>query len=197
MSELRFSTVVHRGALRIAGDDRVAFLQGLISNDVTRVSPAQAIHAALLSPQGRFLWDMFVVESGDTLLLEVERDRAVDLMKKLSLYKLRSKVTLQNPDEDIEIAVAYGPGAAAALCLPATPGAAKAIDDVIAYVDPRLPALGVRIVAPDGHVATLLPARGFTPAPPGSCTECVASKITGQPVRFMIGIERMSATRLL
>ena len=164
MSELRFSTVVHRGTLRVAGDDRVAFLQGLISNDVTRVSPVQAIHAALLTPQGRFLWDMFVVESGDALLLEVERDRAADLMKKLGLYKLRSKVTLQNPGEEIEIAVAYGPGAAQALCLPQTAGAAKAIDDVIAYVDPRLPALGVRIVAPDGHAATLLAARGFAPA---------------------------------
>ena len=165
MSELRFSTVVHRGALRVSGDDRVAFLQGLISNDVTRVSPAQAIHAALLTPQGRFLWDMFVVENGDALVLDVERDRAADLMKKLGLYKLRSKVTLQNPGDDVEIAVAYGPGAAKALCLPETAGAARAIDDVIAYVDPRLPALGVRILAPDGHVATLLPARGFAPAP--------------------------------
>ena len=61
MSALRFSTAVHRGAVRVEGEDRVAFLQGLISNDVTRVSPGQAIHAALLTPQGRFLWDMFVV----------------------------------------------------------------------------------------------------------------------------------------
>jgi len=165
MSELRFSTVFHRGALRVSGDDRIAFLQGLISNDVTRVSPTQAIHAALLTPQGRFQWDMFVLDTGDGLLLDVERDRAADLMKKLGIYKLRSKVALQNPGDDIEIAVAYGPGTAAALCLPETPGAARAIDDIIAYVDPRLPALGVRIVAPDGHAAALLAARGFATAP--------------------------------
>jgi len=165
MSELRFSTVFHRGTLRVSGDDRVAFLQGLISNDVTRVSPTQAIHAALLTPQGRFQWDMFVVDTGDGLLLDVERDRAADLMKKLGIYRLRSKVALQNPGDDIEIAVAYGPGTATALCLPETAGAARAIDDVIAYVDPRLPALGVRIVAPDGHAAALLAARGFATAP--------------------------------
>jgi folate-binding protein YgfZ len=161
MDELRFSTVVHRGALRIAGDDRIAFLQGLISNDVARVSPDRAIHAALLTPQGRFLWDMFVVGSGDALLLDVERDRAAALMKKLAVYKLRAKVILENPGDGLEIVVAYGPGAAAALGLPETAGAARAIEDAIAYVDPRLPALGVRILAPDGHAAPLLAARGF------------------------------------
>ncbi|TXL71993.1 folate-binding protein YgfZ [Vineibacter terrae] len=165
MSALRFSTVVHRGALRIEGQDRVPFLQGLISNDVTRVSPTQAIYAALLTPQGRFLWDMFVTATGDALLLDVERDRAAELMKKLALYKLRAKVVLQNPGEGIEIVVAYGEGAAAALGLPATSGAARAIDDAIAYVDPRLPALGVRLIAPDGHAAALLAAEGFAAAP--------------------------------
>jgi len=165
MSELRFSTVVHRGALRVAGEDRISFLQGLISNDVTRVSPTQAIYAALLTPQGRFQWDMFVAGADDTLVLDVERDRAADLVKKLSIYRLRSKVVLQNPGDGVEIVVAYGPGAAAALGLPATAGAAKAIDDAIAYVDPRLPDLGVRVMAPDGHAAALLAAQGFTPAP--------------------------------
>ncbi|TWT04052.1 folate-binding protein YgfZ [Reyranella sp. CPCC 100927] len=165
MSALRFSTVVHRGALRVAGEDRVGFLQGLISNDVTRVSPTQAIYAALLTPQGRFQWDMFIVGTGDVLLLDVERDRAADLAKKLGIYKLRSKVVLENPGDSVEIVVAYGPDAAAALGLPPTAGAAKAIDDAIVYVDPRLPALGVRVVAPDGHAAALLAAQGFTPAP--------------------------------
>jgi hypothetical protein len=165
MTALRFSTVGHRGAVRIAGEDRVAFLQGLVSNDVTQASPARAIHAALLSPQGRFLWDMFVVGTVDALLLEVERDRAAELLKKLGLYKLRSKVTLQSLGDAMEVAVAYGDGAAAALGLPDTEGAARVIDDTIAYLDPRLPALGVRLIAPDGHAAALLAARGFAPAP--------------------------------
>ncbi len=165
MSALRFSTAVHRGALRVEGQDRVPFLQGLISNDVTRVSPEQAVHAALLSPQGRFLWDMFVVGTADALLLDVERDRAADLMKKLGVYKLRSKVTLRNPGEAMEVVVAWGEGAAAALGLAPKPGAARHLDDAIAYVDPRLPALGVRLLAPDGHVAAMLATQGFATAP--------------------------------
>jgi hypothetical protein len=151
--------------VRITGDDRVGFLQGLVSNDVTKASPSQAIHAALLTPQGRFLWDMFVIGTPDALLLDVERDRTAELIKKLSLYKLRSKVTLHSLGDAREIAVAYGPGAAAALGLPETAGAARAIDDAIAYVDPRLLALGVRLIAPDGHAAATLAARGFAPAP--------------------------------
>jgi folate-binding protein YgfZ len=165
MSALRFSTAVHRGALRVDGEDRVSFLQGLISNDVTRVSSEQAIHAALLSPQGRFLWDMFVVGTAEALLLDVERDRAAGLMKKLGIYKLRSKVILSNPGDAMEVVVAWGDGAAAALGLAPAAGAARRIDDAIAYVDPRLPALGVRLLAPDGHAAALLATHGFATAP--------------------------------
>lgn len=164
MTALRFSTVGHRGVVRVEGDDRVAFLQGLISNDVTKVSPTQAIHAALLTAQGRFLWDMFVLGTPDVLLLDVERDRAADLVKKLTVYKLRSKVTLREAGDALEIVVAYGPGAARALGLPETEGAARVLDDAIAYVDPRLAALGVRLIAPEGHAASVLAAKGFAAA---------------------------------
>lgn len=165
MTALSFSSLGHRGVIAVSGDDRRDFLQGLVSNDVGRVAPDRAIHAALLTPQGRFLFDMFIVEHNNTLLLEVERDRAADLAKKLTMYKLRSKVTIENRGTGWEVVAAHGEGAAAALGLPDEPGAAIAIDDAVAYVDPRLPGLGVRVIAPDGHIATMLPTRGFASAP--------------------------------
>ena len=165
MTALSFSSLGHRGVVAVSGDDRRDFLQGLVSNDVGRVAPDRAIYAALLTPQGRFLFDMFIVEAGNTLLLEVERDRAADLAKKLTMYKLRSKVTVENRGTGWEVAAAHGVGAAAALGLRDEPGAAIAIDDAVAYVDPRLSGLGVRVIAPDGHIATMLPTRGFAPAP--------------------------------
>ena len=165
MTALVFSSLGHRGVIAVSGEDRRDFLQGLVSNDVSRVAPDRAIHAALLTPQGRFLFDMFIVEHGDTLLLEVERDRAADLTKKLSMYKLRSKVTIENRGTGWGVVAAHGEGAAAALGLPDEPGAAAAIDEAVAYVDPRLPGLGVRLIAPEGHVAAVLPPRGFAPAP--------------------------------
>ena len=77
MSAPSFSLVSHRSVIAVGGPDRVDFLQGLISNDTTKVAPGRAIWAALLTPQGRFLNDMFVADGGnDTLLLETERERA-------------------------------------------------------------------------------------------------------------------------
>jgi folate-binding protein YgfZ len=156
MSAPSFSLLPHRSVIAAGGPDRVDFLQGLISNDTTKVAPGQAIWAALLTPQGRFLNDMFVADGGaDTLLLETERERAPALAKKLSLYKLRSKVAVEDRSAAMEVAVVFGPGAEK---LPPIAGAT-------AFVDPRLPGLGVRVLAPAGRAATLLAARGCTEAP--------------------------------
>jgi folate-binding protein YgfZ len=155
MSALRFCHLSHRSVIAVGGDDRVDFLQGLISNDTTRVAPGHAIWAALLTPQGRFLNDMFVVDGGAaTLLLETERERAAALARKLALYKLRSKVTVEDRSAALEVAVVFG-GAAADV---------PPIDGTISFVDPRLPDLGVRVLAPTGQVAALLAARGFAQA---------------------------------
>jgi folate-binding protein YgfZ len=156
MSAASFSLLPHRGVLAVSGPDRVDFLQGLISNDSAKVAPGRAIWAALLTPQGRFLNDMFVADGGnDTLLLETERERAPALARKLSLYKLRSKVSVEDRSAALEVAAVFGPGAEAATSL----------SDAVAFPDPRLAALGVRVIAPAGAVAGLLTARGFSPAP--------------------------------
>lgn len=153
-----FSLLPHRSVIAVSGPDRVEFLQGLISNDTTRVSSQHAVWAALLTPQGRFLNDMFVADGGnDTLLLETERDRAAALAKKLSLYKLRSKVTVEDRGAALEVAVAFGEGAATALELAGA----------ISFVDPRLDVMGVRVIAATGQARELLAARGFTEAPFG------------------------------
>src|SRR5476649_922499 len=110
MSE-SFCLLPHRSVIAVSGADRVEFLQGLISNDTTKVAPGQAIWAALLTPQGRFLNDMFVADAGgETLLLETERERAAALSKKLKMYTLRSKVTVEDRSESMEVAVVFGAG---------------------------------------------------------------------------------------
>ena len=71
MTALVFSSLGHRGVIAVSGDDRRDFLQGLVSNDVSQVSPDRAVHAALLTPQGRFLFDMaYVFEYGRYLDLQ-------------------------------------------------------------------------------------------------------------------------------
>lgn len=156
MSALQFTLLPYRSVIAVGGDDRVEFLQGLISNDTTKAAPGRAVWAALLTPQGRFLNDMFVVDGGDgTLLLETERERAAALSRKLNLYKLRSKVTVEDRSAAMDVAVVFGTDAEKAL----------PIDGTIAFVDPRLADLGVRVLAPTGQVAALLQARGVAEAP--------------------------------
>ena len=120
------------------------------------MAPGCAIWAALLTPQGRFLNDMFVADGGnDVLLLETERERTPALAKKLGLYKLRSKVTVEDRSAAMEVAVVFGPDAEKVL----------PIEGATAFVDPRLAELGVRVLAPAGQAAALLAARGCTEAP--------------------------------
>ncbi|HEY0523726.1 MAG TPA: folate-binding protein [Stellaceae bacterium] len=144
-----FSLLDTRGVLTVAGEDRRTYLQGLVSNDMNKVSAARAVHAALLTAQGKYLHDFFVVEIGEVLHLDGERERLADLKRRLSLYKLRSKVTIAEASA-LAVAVAWGVGAPKLFGLPDEAGAATPFADSAsaAFVDPRLPALGVRIVLP-------------------------------------------------
>jgi tRNA-modifying protein YgfZ len=121
-----------RAVLEIAGEDRVAFLQGLVSNDVAEAQPGHAVWAALLTPQGKWLADFFVFTDGDRLLLDCERGQAPATVQRLSRYRLRSKVALRAADE-LSVYVAWG-------------GAPSV--QAITAPDPRLPEAGWRLLSP-------------------------------------------------
>jgi len=96
-----------RSVLRITGDDRVAFLQGLVSNDVEAAAPGHAVWTALLTPQGKWLADFFVFADDDALLLDCERAQVQMLLQRLSRYRLRMKVTLAAEDT-LRVYVGWG-----------------------------------------------------------------------------------------
>lgn len=121
----------NRSIISLKGEDTIDFLQGLISNDARKLSKNEAIYAAMLSPQGRFLHDFFLVPCGEKIFIDVAANRANDLLSRLKMYRLRSKVEIEVEDE-LSVAVcdhAEGVG-----------------DNVFIYPDPRLPALGFRII---------------------------------------------------
>jgi folate-binding protein YgfZ len=155
-----------RGVVAVAGADRRAFLQGLVSNDVTKVTVDRAIHAALLTAQGRYLHDFFIAEIGDRLLLDAEAERREDLRRRLSIYKLRSKVVLADATGELAVALLFGKDAAAGFELADEPGRATPWQGGVVYVDPRLAALGLRALLPRNEAAARLAAAGFTPAKP-------------------------------
>jgi folate-binding protein YgfZ len=164
MAEKSFVALGERGLLVVAGEDRRAFLQGLISNDVEKVDASRSIHAALLTAQGKYLHDFFVVALGETLMLDGEAARLGDLQRRLGLYRLRAKVTLAPAGGDLAVYAAFGADALAALGLPAEPGAAAPFAGGVAFVDPRLAALGARLVVPKEAGAAALRALGFADA---------------------------------
>ncbi len=90
----RLALLPARSVIEIAGADRVAFLQGLVSNDVAAAAPGRAIWAALLTPQGKWLADFFILSDGRRLLLDVEDGQAAMIAQRLSRYRLRSAVTI-------------------------------------------------------------------------------------------------------
>ncbi|MDD2875906.1 MAG: folate-binding protein [Acidiphilium sp.] len=123
-----------RGVIDISGLDRVGFLQGLVSNDVTKTRPGACIWAALLTPQGRYRAEMFIFATDSSLLLDAPREAIADIIARLSRFKLRSKVTLTDRSPDFAVHAAWDGDVDS--------------ESAIAAPDPRLPTAGTRIIAP-------------------------------------------------
>ena len=161
MDKARYAILEARGALEIKGPDVCAFLQGLISNDVNKVSETRAIYATFLTPQGRFLHDFFIVQIADALFLACEAPRLDDLKRRLTMFKLRSKVEIADASGRFAVAAVIGAEAASGLGLPAEAGRAKPWEGGAAFVDPRLAAAGVRALLPRDRAVQALEKAGF------------------------------------
>ena len=118
-----------RQVLRIGGDDRRKFLQDLVTNNLDRIGEG-AVYAALLTPQGKYLADFFLLGDGESILLDADAGQVDDLVRRLTMYKLRADVEISPTD----IKVRRGTG-------PAPDGALP---------DPRHDALGWRLYGDEG-----------------------------------------------
>src|SRR3954471_7253983 len=147
MRTASFALLPERGILAVSGPDRRSFLQGLVSNDVEKLASGRAVYAALLTAQGKYLHDFIMVERNEAIWLDAEAARLADLKRRLSMYRLRAKVAI---DERPELAAAavFGDGALDALGLPREPGTARTEVDGPIMVDPRLVELGARAIRP-------------------------------------------------
>jgi folate-binding protein YgfZ len=130
------SLLEDRAVLALGGAEAGDFLQGLITNDMALCVGGQAIYATLLTPQGKILFDFFVVpQAKDELLIDCAGARAGDLMKRLTLYRLRAKVEIASRPE-LAVAAFWSDG-----------GPSEIPHGVIGFADPRHPALGQRMIA--------------------------------------------------
>ena len=93
-----------RGLLYINGDDAKEFLQNIITNNIENVSDDRSCFSALLTPQGKYLYDFIIIKHKSGFLLDCEKEIIDDLYKKLNLYKLRSKVEILNLSNEFVVA---------------------------------------------------------------------------------------------
>jgi folate-binding protein YgfZ len=138
----RLAALLERSVIEVGGEDRTNFLQGLLSNDVTHAIPGHSVWAALLTPQGKWLADFFILADGDRLLLDCERAQVPSLVQRLSRFRLRSRVTLRAAEE-LSVYAAWD----------GIPTAGPTAGPAIVATDPRVPEAGWRLLA-----ATPLPA---------------------------------------
>ncbi|WP_207457931.1 folate-binding protein YgfZ [Azospirillum sp. SYSU D00513] len=150
-----------RGVLAVSGEDRATFLQGLVSNDMRRASGERALYSLFLTPQGKYMHDFLLAEHEGAILLDVEAARREDLLRRLRMYKLRSKVALEDRAGTFAVAAVFGQGALDRLGLPAEAGAARPFGGGIVFTDPRLPALGARAILPAEGAAAALEGAGL------------------------------------
>jgi folate-binding protein YgfZ len=121
-----------RGVIGVTGVDRVTFLNGLVSNEVGKAAPGEAVWAALLSPQGKYLADFFIFAAGAALLLDVLAAEIPVLLPKLRRFKLRSAVELVDMSADFAVYAAWD----------GVPPEAT-----VTAADPRLPTAGYRLLS--------------------------------------------------
>jgi folate-binding protein YgfZ len=117
-----------RTVLRVSGPDARDFLQGLVTNDVRRLNEGP-VYAALLSPQGKYLFDFFLLPDGTDVLLDVKAGCAAALAQRLAMYKLRAKIVIEPTDTAVIVGTGEAPDGA--------------------FPDPRHPELGWRTYAAD------------------------------------------------
>jgi folate-binding protein YgfZ len=97
-TDLPGTMLADRSVIRVAGEDVRGFLQGLVTADTALLTPDAPAWAALLSPQGKVLFDFILWADGTDVLIDVEAAQAEALTKRLSLYRLRRAITLV-PDD--------------------------------------------------------------------------------------------------
>ena len=136
-----------RGVILVSGEDAKDFLQNIITNDINKVSYKNSIFAALLTPQGKYLNEFFIIHSNKGYLLDCSENSTGELIKDLSKYKLRSKVQIEDLSSEFVIGIIKN------LRFQELQKELKSNENTITYrdtpifLDPRNKELGARIIS--------------------------------------------------
>ena len=144
---LKIIKLKNRTLLELEGDDSREFLQSLVTNDINLISKEKSIYSALLSPQGKYLYDFFIFQNtNNNIMIDCEKNDQEELIQKLNIYKLRSKIEIRVNDK-IDIYSIYGRDLdtlISNLKIKYKEGFTKEVSNNLFFIDPRNKNLGLR-----------------------------------------------------
>ena len=141
----KFAILDDRAVVAISGQDAHGFLQGMVTANMERVAETGCGFGALLTPQGKILFDFLIVYDGERFLFDLPAASSAEFVQRLTFYKLRAKVEIADLSQDLKVSAIWETG--------------EMPDGIIVFADPRLPALGFRAYGAD---TAALKEAGFT-----------------------------------
>jgi len=140
-------TLEDRGFIQVAGLEAKDFLQNIVTNDIEKVTNSSTVFSSILTPQGKYLFEFFVLKLKDSYLLECEKKSTVEIIKLLNFYKLRSKVDFIDLTEKYVAAVISLEKFKEINSSDLSRGSTASYQDDPVYIDPRNDKLGAKIIA--------------------------------------------------
>lgn len=131
----RIAALRERGVVAVTGPEAADFLHGVVTATIKTIRPGEGRFGALLTPQGKVLFDFFVTRIDDGFLIDVARAQVADFVRRLGFYRLRAAVKIADRSADFEVHVGFG-------------GPIAVPEGAIAFADPRHAGLGSRLLVP-------------------------------------------------
>ena len=135
-----------RGVVFINGEDAKDFLQNIVTNDLNKVSKTHSCFSSLLTPQGKYLFDFIIIKHKQGYFLDCELSQINDLINRLGIYKLNSKVEILNLSNEFQVAVISKEKFVSIDGTKDTEGNTISYRDDPFFIDPRNKNLGARLI---------------------------------------------------
>ena len=145
-------TLEDRGFIQVTGAEAKDFLQNIVTNDVEKVTNSSSVFSSILTPQGKYLFEFFILKLKDSYLLECEKESTEEIIKILNYYKLRSKVDFINLNKEYSVSVISLEKFKEIDSSNSSKGKTINYEDGLIYIDPRNDKLGAKIISKIGTV---------------------------------------------
>ena len=155
--EINETTVLDdRGFIQVNGDEAKEFLQNIVTNDLEKVSKNLTIFSSIFTPQGKYLYDFFILKVEEGYLLECEKEAVLEIIKIFNFYKLRSKVNLVNVTEKYNSIIISLEKFKEINKNETLKGSTTTYNKEIIFIDPRNENLGAKIVSKIENIEDIL-----------------------------------------